>query len=390
MDFALEAASSPRLLLAEGGCDGETRASWIQRLCGSHQYSFGRLSQISGIKPTKGDWDCEIDVARWRSLLAMAACSVDTCDEAIYGMTALSRRYPARSFLLYESQRPCSRWCTKCLASDAVPYLRWEWRLAAVKTCPVHQVLLSDRCPWCKSPLHIHRALLVASGPNCGVPNLATCGNCGMSLIEAMFRDQEDEEQASPSSELLDELLAQLKLGWREPSRQLELNFERYAATVQVQAPYRRLPDDHAINGTSPDLRSGSKHHQTTQASGRSTAAQDSKFTPLTGPQVNGCHRDWFWSDLVDLRDSSDPMRVNRRAYFSKTLGAPSGNDSPAMFILMRGKLARALRAIRSEINLLRADHAKFDRASCATAICADIAADKEFLSLLAQSKQRR
>jgi hypothetical protein len=52
------------------------------------------------------------------------------------------------------------RYCPQCLGSDARPYLRRRWRLAAISTCSIHHVALLDRCPECTSPLMPHRTAL--------------------------------------------------------------------------------------------------------------------------------------------------------------------------------------------------------------------------------------
>ena len=47
--------------------------------------------------------------------------------------------------------------CPWCLKADAEPYIRLNWRLSFVTTCPIHQRLLLDRCPHCNEPFHILR-----------------------------------------------------------------------------------------------------------------------------------------------------------------------------------------------------------------------------------------
>jgi hypothetical protein len=42
--------------------------------------------------------------------------------------------------------------CPMCLSSDAFPYLRLNWRLSFFTACPVHAVILLDRCPACGEP----------------------------------------------------------------------------------------------------------------------------------------------------------------------------------------------------------------------------------------------
>lgn len=46
--------------------------------------------------------------------------------------------------------------CTDFLHAD--PYYKKEWRLALTVACPTHKVWLIDRCPYCSSPLMLHRS----------------------------------------------------------------------------------------------------------------------------------------------------------------------------------------------------------------------------------------
>ena len=388
MDFLSEASAPPRLHSAEGALAGEARASWIQRLCGNHQYSIPRLIQISGIQPTNGDWDRVINNPQWLALLDMAGCPIDTCDEAIFGMTALSRSYPARSFLLYESHMPCSRWCSKCLASDSVPYLRWEWRLAAVKTCSVHQIALTERCPWCSSHMRMHRALLVAYGATWGVPNLATCADCGMSLVEKMFSRQEEMFSKPRSNELMDELLTKLKRGHREPAYQFELNFNRYAAAVQVPESEQLPARPQTIRSKNEGAESDSARPKTIESQGSEATPEPYRLPDCMKPSFEKSQRDWFWSELIDLRPELDPMRVNRLARISRKVGDTQDGEIPKGAAALRAAIALTLKRIRSEMNVLRSEGAKFDSASRAAAILSDIAVDKEFLAMLARRRE--
>jgi TniQ len=45
------------------------------------------------------------------------------------------------------------QFCPLCLSSSE-PYFRWQWRIAFVCCCPVHRVLLVDRCPECRASIH--------------------------------------------------------------------------------------------------------------------------------------------------------------------------------------------------------------------------------------------
>ena len=49
--------------------------------------------------------------------------------------------------------RDSPRYCPLCLKDDPVPYFRMIWHLPFVTVCPVHHVLLVNRCPSCYSTI---------------------------------------------------------------------------------------------------------------------------------------------------------------------------------------------------------------------------------------------
>lgn len=195
-----------RLLAARPAFADESRASWIQRLASAHYYSPRRLSEFTGVVPEAGDWDRNIDPARWAQLLRAAEQPEQTCAQGINTFSALLRVFSAKEILLHDEDKPATRWCPKCLESDPVPYLRWEWRLIPVRHCPVHQVELWEHCPNCDASLPLHEALLSGNRRAQYVVDLSQCHVCGTSRCkatrkspimhagntpdEAVFRDQ--------------------------------------------------------------------------------------------------------------------------------------------------------------------------------------------------------
>jgi hypothetical protein len=49
------------------------------------------------------------------------------------------------------------QFCPECLARDAVPYYRKQWRLAPYTYCPDHGCVLYDACPACGTPVAFFR-----------------------------------------------------------------------------------------------------------------------------------------------------------------------------------------------------------------------------------------
>lgn len=63
------------------------------------------------------------------------------------------------------------QFCPACLAEDAQPYFRRQWRFAWHVTCTRHRTLLIDQCSVCGAPVAFHR-LLAQDG------HLALCSRC--------------------------------------------------------------------------------------------------------------------------------------------------------------------------------------------------------------------
>jgi hypothetical protein len=224
-----------RLLAAPPSLPGESRLSWVQRLCGAHQYSIARLRDITGINPLVGDWDTGVSTSEWADLLSLAGMKADSCGEAIYCLDQLCTSFPRRQILLYDKQMPRCRWCSRCLSGDPVPYLRWDWRLMEVRHCSIHKVPLDDQCVWCGSSLQMHRTLLLSS------PDLATCASCGMALVDREYgvRNEQKKNRSAKTLRLssIDELLGRLKQGCQLEDNPLGLGFSRYADAVRSQPP---------------------------------------------------------------------------------------------------------------------------------------------------------
>jgi len=134
----------------------------------------------------------------------------------------LRNQLPKNKLLCHDGYRPSYRWCSACLAEDTTPYLRWEWRLHHVKRCMTHGTGLLEECSFCNSPLTLQRALLVSGGKVSGVPDLASCATCGMSLIEDISLEVDESDERTLK------IVEQLKLHHLHGDSQLEIDFSAY------------------------------------------------------------------------------------------------------------------------------------------------------------------
>jgi hypothetical protein len=163
----------------------ESCASWIQRAGGSHQYSMAKLMQILDVRAPRRDWDLPIPLGAWLRILALTGMFHPKHGYSLRVLSILTTHIDAAKLLLHSAGRPHYRWCARCLASDRVPYLRWQWRLGMVEICEVHRAALSQVCPWCSEPLWMDSCRLVAYGARGLAVDLAHCDRCGMPLHDA-------------------------------------------------------------------------------------------------------------------------------------------------------------------------------------------------------------
>jgi hypothetical protein len=63
------------------------------------------------------------------------------------------------------------QYCPVCVATDAAPYYRLQWRFAWHTICTTHECLLLDRCPHCQHPIEPNR--LTAEDEH-----VAVCATC--------------------------------------------------------------------------------------------------------------------------------------------------------------------------------------------------------------------
>ena len=118
------------------------------------------------------------------------------------------------------------QFCPECLATDAIPYFRKQWRVALYTYCPKHRIALHDACPGCGAPVMVFRGdfgrELTDARP------MYVCHACGYD-----FREAARSEAVFPNVELLqifDGTLLSLEEPLEEAGR-FDLGF--YAVTHQ-------------------------------------------------------------------------------------------------------------------------------------------------------------
>lgn len=113
--------------------------------------------------------------------------------------------------------------CGLCLKSDATPYLRTSWLIGWIAACPIHGVILIERCKACHARVRIPP--LAQTSPF----SPAICTRCGQSLLN------DDAVSAHPS---VARLQAALWQGKRSGALQLEglgsMTWKEFVALADV------------------------------------------------------------------------------------------------------------------------------------------------------------
>lgn len=138
---------------------GEAASAWIWRLAVRHRRipkTVLRLWNCS-IRPDRLDFtDTPPDTWRMAASTGSPRTAID--DALALGKTLLSD--PAYACLTVDiaqdgQQEPIYRYCPRCLAEDAQPFIRRSWRLAYSVVCHKHHIVLRDCCPHCMARIDL-------------------------------------------------------------------------------------------------------------------------------------------------------------------------------------------------------------------------------------------
>lgn len=157
----------------------ELLSSWAHRLAfanGIAPRSFGRVLGFSS-----GMWSASLDMNFQTDAINILTAHTGIPLPRLFAMSL--KGSPLKRLLLPlrdDGRRLRSTWlqfCPQCLAEDAEPYFRRQWRLATRISCPHHRCGLRDRCPSCRSRIAVFSQLEL-------VPQ-HFCAACGFDLRRA-------------------------------------------------------------------------------------------------------------------------------------------------------------------------------------------------------------
>lgn len=149
----------------------ELLSSWIVRIAAANAIKLQTLSWMlfgSGRSP----WNRDIDrnPPRWLIKAIRQYTGTNYWDVFHTSLaTYRTRLYPRRQAVgqlrwilpigSYGMRHEAfgQQFCPECLATDAIPYFRKQWRVALFTYCPEHRIELHDACPGCGNPVVIFR-----------------------------------------------------------------------------------------------------------------------------------------------------------------------------------------------------------------------------------------
>ena len=291
-----------RLWASQPPLVGESRASWIQRICGDHQYSFAVLNRILRRQQGRLDWDRHLASSMWGHILEMT----ERQEAHSHGLDVLSSlsQWGACDALIYSSNGvPRYRWCGACFASDRTPYLRWYWRLAPVRECWDHRVPLNEQCELCSEPFHLDNARLVGRS----ALSLAECPKCGIGL------DQVHDKGTPYSPQIQLSLRTALAHVWSVG------HFESEYEAALTGA--RCLRASHGAKANDELLPS-----QVWRSRSRDIAAPSQKASPMGSPYARAQARSAAYMKSILARPRQDKSwKINAESFQSPTLPLTGG-----------------------------------------------------------------
>lgn len=189
----------------------ELLSSWLVRLAHGHGLKvqtfcnliFGNKLQV---------WNRDIDRLAPPWLLQELLCRTGTSWPTIYETTLRSyenrlyRKFRSAGALqwilglkMYHRKRAGFglQFCPLCLRNDRVPYYRKRWRVALTTVCPVHGIMLLDRCPECQASIAAHR--IDMRDQTFSERALSFCHACGFDLGAGRVAPPEYYDKATAS-----------------------------------------------------------------------------------------------------------------------------------------------------------------------------------------------
>lgn len=155
-------------------------SSWLSRLALSQGSELSEVVRYLGLSTGQ-----DIDVQATGQSIQNVRSTCGLGDEAFHiadrVMTHLAQ-VSSSSYLISSGRRARFRFCPLCLGEAHVPHYPIHWRFTAWRACPLHECIMEDHCPQCKSAIAMPTNLYRAGLKRQGVGTLDRCLNCTTKL----------------------------------------------------------------------------------------------------------------------------------------------------------------------------------------------------------------
>jgi len=173
---------TPRIYGAPPHLDGETLSTWLFRTISAKRLTLRMVIPLIGqyLKLASIDFDRRESVIQKIEALLLQRPTVRLAPlaSAVASLAPLYRL----SLTSHPDGTPLYRYCSQCLADDAIPYIRYHWRLATTVICEKHRLLLSLGCPSCHGRFRLEDYLRSPRHQRWGADSLRYCPKCSSSL----------------------------------------------------------------------------------------------------------------------------------------------------------------------------------------------------------------
>ena len=180
-------ATEPSRIIGRPIQAGESLSSWLVRIARDNAFSLhelvtrliGRSIHHDSIR----DLDVELSTRLATALVDRGLATIEELQKRelkpqLETMSGFSRGRRTTKWLLattLSGRQLAPPHCPSCLADDAIPFYRADWRFSWAVTCTLHKVSLIERCAVCAKPNDLRRSMRSVRWANLA---LSTCVHC--------------------------------------------------------------------------------------------------------------------------------------------------------------------------------------------------------------------
>lgn len=160
----------------------ESPYSWLSRLALSQNTSIEDMLRFLDINIFI-DFDLhfdQINIERIATICGLPIASFSFMKHMFQQLKKVEDDYS--DYLLHKDGLARYRFCPHCLEKQFTPHLELHWRFSFWRWCPIHNKLMKDFCPRCRSVLILPINMVKSGRRGNGIAFLLNCQVCGANL----------------------------------------------------------------------------------------------------------------------------------------------------------------------------------------------------------------